>query len=117
MYLIALDVDSASPPLDGFSALVIETEKHPIGHRRFIDVTTTRPTLPSDARATAWVDLSVPSGAVSEWDTDSATVDFKPVRGRHAVAGDFVLWVNCSHCTPPKKGLHAVLYGSFGTHD
>jgi len=115
-YLIALDLDSASPPLRGFSALVIVTEERPIGNGRFID-SSTRPTRLSNTLTTASVGLQVPSGAVSEWDTDSATVDFKAVRGRHAVAGDFELYVNCDHCDPPKKGLHAVLHGSFETHD
>jgi hypothetical protein len=113
-YLIALDVDSASPPLPGFSAVIIVTEARPTDNVRFVDASGVRP---SNEEKTADVLLGVPSGVSIEWDTDSATVDFKAVPGRHAVAGDFVLYVNCDHCGPPKKGAHAVLRGSFNTHD
>jgi hypothetical protein len=112
-YLISLEVDSASPPLSGFSALVIETQERPTGNVRFIHASAGMKGEPR----TASVGLNVPSGFVSEWDTDSAIVEFKAVRGRHAVAGAFVLYVNCDHCDPPKKGAHSVLRGSFETHD
>jgi hypothetical protein len=90
-FLIVLELDSASPPLVGFNALNIMTEQRPTDNARYVHSLTG----PSDAMKTALVGLSEPSGVTIEWDTDSATVDFKTVRGRHGVAGDFTLYLSC----------------------
>ncbi len=112
-YHIVLDVDSASPPFQGFHAVMIATASRVASDVRFVHTSA----QPSNADRTANVDLLPHSGSSDAWLADSATVNFKSVRGHHAVAGDFTLYVNCKFCEPAKRGAHAVLRGSFQTHD
>jgi hypothetical protein len=112
-YLIEMSVDSASPPVPGFGPLFIVTERRPVGNVRFVHSSTG----PSDFSKTARVTVLASRGSAALWDTDSATVDFRTASGRHAVAGDFNLYMNCDHCDPPLKGAHAVVRGRFATHD
>lgn len=110
-YIIALDVDSASPPLPGFSALVIATRARPAAAGRFVDSPSVR-----NAGNEVSIGLNTPSDVSTEWLTDSGIVDFKRPSGRHAVGGDFVAYLTCARCNDG-KGLRAILRGQFQTHD
>jgi hypothetical protein len=110
-YVIALDIAHASPPIKGFTDLVISTAVHPDGEVRFVHSST----APNNTNKTSWVTLDTPSGADSEWSTDSGTVDFKNASGPHAVAGEFTVHLSCERCGPEHMGSHAVLQGSFET--
>lgn len=112
-YSIDLDVANGTPPMTGFLNLGIATEKRPIGDVRFVDGSR----WPNNAEKTAWIVLGRPSGMDVDWLTDSGSVDFKRVPGRHAVAGEFVAYMSCPRCGPGNTPSRAVLRGNFETRD
>jgi hypothetical protein len=110
-YDIALDLSTASPPVNGFTRLIISTAKRPRGEARYVHAQG----APNDAKKTAWITLGTPAGTTAEWLTDSGTIDFRRTDHRHAVAGEFIAYLTCGRCGPEHSALHTVLRGRFET--
>jgi len=111
---VALDLGGGTPPLAGFSYLVIWPKTRPAPGSVYSSGRGDRDT--TDGRKRARIAIGEASGAVLSWLSDSGTVEFT-ASDRHGLAGTVVLFLHCRACSPTNGAASAVLRGSFLTRD